>query len=284
VTITSTSETTTCEAQCQTQSLGGTNIVITCDPPLDLLVNFLGLVTVSAPLSALQFILSSNTSLALQNTMSVSGTMKLGGVLTLSNALASLTADVLQLTGVLSVSNGLISLGQAVFGAASRLDFTITADPLRIGEATFGGTLVVVVNTALSKRDKSSWWHPRDVHTIPVAKYNSSMGKFSNVTTVLAYSGSACDSATTTPEYGATALSVVVSVDKGAKCGGGGLSPGAIAGIAIGAVIGGLAIAALCFVAYKYVLSRRLRQFDDTMHEHAQSELERSNSIANIRK
>ena len=47
-----------------------------------------------------------------------------GGVLTLSNALASLTADVLQLTGVLSVSNGLISLGQAVFGAGGVL-FTL---------------------------------------------------------------------------------------------------------------------------------------------------------------
>ena len=89
------------------------------------------------------------------------------------------------------------------------------------------------------------------VVTIPVVTYMDREGALDNVTTVIT-SGSQCDVFSDAPVavYGSTTLSVVTNVSPdptvdGCAVPGGGLSTGAIVGIAVGGVIGAVLIFAL---------------------------------------
>ncbi len=80
--------------------------------------------------------------------------------------------------------------------------------------------------------------------TVPVATYGALTGVFANITVEMSYpvarsmATSPCYEPTnSTPIYSQSTLSVVVDLQ---SCGGGGLSTGAIVGIAVGAAAGGI--------------------------------------------
>jgi len=101
--------------------------------------------------------------------------------------------------------------------------------------------------------------------TIPIATYGALIGTFANVTVEFNYAVARSSSTTSpcyvptnsTPIYAQSSLSVVVDVK---SCDGGGLSTGAIVGIAVGAAAAGiLLIVILAIVLHKSTVARTTR-------------------------
>lgn len=198
---------------------------------------------------------------------SLTGTMTCGFFSTVSGSVLKLTG-VLTVTGSfngaganLTIGGGSLSVGSLLLGNATVL--TIPSSSVALvsssGNVTFAGQLVYQITLALwnqilaggvvVSRDAEGNL-VRQIGTFPTAppkpatapagsasvsivNFGSSTGTFDSVS-VLAPSGtSACTTPLFTPTYGASALSATVSVSN--TCGG--LSTGAIVGIAIGRVL-----------------------------------------------
>ena len=75
---------------------------------------------------------------------------------------------------------------------------------------------------------------PQSGQTYDVINYKTHTGTFSSVGTSATYAGSECDSIQATENYGPNSFSISVEVTDTCQ---GALSPGAIAGIAVGAIV-----------------------------------------------
>ncbi len=143
---------------------------------------------------------------------------------------------------VLSVSGSIKLTGRA----SVYLPATISGDSLSLDDKSASLLLFITKEPVVTRAANATAFF-----VVDVAKYNSTNGKFANVSSVLSYPRSAMsecfDTIDSVPNYGSTTLTVTVVVrtcpSNSFSPTSSGLSTGAIVGIAVGAAVGGVLVA-----------------------------------------